>query len=73
MRAALEDLAPRVRRRSAATPSTLRIVPFGTVPDPGKLAYYEDLGIREIVLRIPGGDADAVLPVLDEYAALVAQ
>ena len=31
--------------------STLRIVPFGTVPDPGKLAYYEDIGIREIVLE----------------------
>ena len=49
----------------------MRIVPFGTVPDPGKLAYYEDLGIREIVLRIPGGGESEVLPLLDEYAALV--
>ena len=71
IRAALEDLrtACDAVGRDA---STLRIVPFGTVPDPGKLAYYEDLGIREIVLRIPGGDAEAVLPVLDEYSALLA-
>jgi probable F420-dependent oxidoreductase len=71
VRAALDDL------RTACDavgrdPSSLRIVPFGTVPDAGKLAYYEDLGIREIVLRIPGGDAAAVLPLLDEYAALIA-
>ncbi len=70
VRAALEDLG-RACAEVGRDASTLRIVPFGTVPDAGKLAYYEDLGIREIVLRVPGGDADAVLPVLDEYAALV--
>jgi probable F420-dependent oxidoreductase len=69
VRAALDDL----RRACDAVgrdASTLRVVPFGTVPDPGKLAYYADLGIREIVLRIPGGVADTVLPVLDRYADL---
>jgi probable F420-dependent oxidoreductase len=70
VRAALEDLR-RACDEVGRDASTLRIVPFGTVPDPGKLAYYEDLGIREIVLRIPGGDASAVLPILDEYATLV--
>src|SRR5262249_37354393 len=35
-------------------PSTLRIVPFGTVPDAGKLEYYESIGIDEVVLRLPG-------------------
>jgi len=72
VRAALEDLR-RACDDVGRDASTLRIVPFGTVPDPGKLAYYEDLGIREIVLRIPGGDADEVLPVLDEYASLIAR
>ena len=38
---------------------------------PGKLDYYESIGITEIVLRVEGGDADAVLPVLDEFATLV--
>jgi probable F420-dependent oxidoreductase len=49
----------------------MRIVPFGTLPDPGKLDYYESIGITEIVLRVHGGDADGVLPQLDEYARLV--
>jgi probable F420-dependent oxidoreductase len=51
-------------------PSTLRIVPFGTIPDAGKLDYYASLGIDEIVLRVPSGDAPTVLPLLDEYATL---
>jgi probable F420-dependent oxidoreductase len=70
IRAALDDL----RRACDAVDrdaDTLRIVPFGTIPDPGKLDYYASLGIREIVLRIPGGTADGVLPILDEYAALI--
>jgi len=52
-------------------PATLRIVPFGTLPDAGKLEYYASLGITEVVLRLPAGDADRVLPILDEYAPLV--
>ena len=52
-------------------PSTLRIVPFGTIPNAGKLEYYASLGIEEIVLRVPSADADTVLPLLDEYAALI--
>ena len=51
-------------------PSTLRIVPFGTIPNAGKLEYYASLGIEEIVLRVPSAEADVVLPLLDEYAAL---
>jgi probable F420-dependent oxidoreductase len=51
-------------------PSTLRIVPFGTIPNAGKLDYYASLGIEEIVLRVPSADRDVVLPLLDEYAAL---
>ena len=70
IRAALDDL----RRACDAVgrdASKLRIVPFGTVPNPGKLDYYATLGITEVVLRIEGGNADAVLPILDEYTALI--
>jgi probable F420-dependent oxidoreductase len=52
-------------------PSSLRIVPFGTVPSPEKLAYYEDIGITEVVLRLPSAPADVVLPLLDRYAELL--
>ena len=45
-------------------------MPFGTLPDAGKLEYYASLGITEVVLRVPGGAADRVLPILDEFAPL---
>jgi probable F420-dependent oxidoreductase len=70
VRAALPELA-RACEAAGRDPGTLRIVPFGTVPDPGKLDYYASIGINEIVLRLPSGDRDRVLPKLDEYAELV--
>lgn len=70
VRAALPDLH-RAAEAAGRDPSALRIVPFGVLPDPGKLDYYASLGIDQVVLRIPTGPADAVLPVLDEHARLV--
>jgi hypothetical protein len=52
-------------------PQSLRLVPFGTVPDPGKVEYYASIGIDEVVLRLPSAGRDRVLPKLDEFAALV--
>jgi len=52
-------------------PQTLRLVPFGTVPDPGKLEYYASIGIDEVVLRLPSTGRERALPRLDELAALV--
>jgi probable F420-dependent oxidoreductase len=70
VRAALPDLHKACEARGR-DPESLRIIPFGTIPDPGKLEYYASIGIDEIVLRVPSGDAGRVLPVLDEYAKLV--
>jgi probable F420-dependent oxidoreductase len=70
IRAALGDLR-RACDDVGRDASELRIVPFGSIPDPGKLEYYERLGIAEIVLRVVGGDADTVLPQLDRYTELV--
>ncbi|HET9729152.1 MAG TPA: LLM class F420-dependent oxidoreductase, partial [Acidimicrobiia bacterium] len=53
-------------------PQTLSIVPFGTIPDPGKLEYYAEIGITEVVLRLPGAGRDRVLGLLDEYASYIA-
>jgi probable F420-dependent oxidoreductase len=69
VRAALADLERACEERGR-DPKTLRIVPFGTVPDPGKLEYYESMGIDEVVLRLPGGPRDRVLPRLDALAEL---
>lgn len=52
--------------------SSLRVVPFGTIPDPGKIDYYASIGIDEIILRVRGGNADSVQRQLDRYAELVA-
>jgi probable F420-dependent oxidoreductase len=52
-------------------PSELRIVPFGTVPDAGKLEYYESIGVTEVVLRLPSADAATVQRTLDRYVDLL--
>ena len=70
VKAALPDLY-RACESFGRDPATLQIVPFGTLPDAGKLEYYESIGVTEVVLRLPSGDADRVLPILDEYAPLV--
>jgi len=48
-------------------PASVRIVPFGTLPTPGKLDYYASIGVREVVLRIPSAAPDEVLSALDAY------
>jgi probable F420-dependent oxidoreductase len=68
VRAALPELH-KACEAAGRDPASIRIVPFGTVPDPGKVEYYESLGVDEVVLRLPSAGADRVLPVLDEYAS----
>jgi probable F420-dependent oxidoreductase len=70
VRAALPELHAAFEAQGR-DPKELRIVPFGTFPDAGKLEYYESIGIDEVVLRIPNTGAGDILPVLDEYAALI--
>jgi len=52
-------------------PATLEVVPMGTIPDAGKIEYLGTLDIEEIVLGLPSGTRDEVLPVLDQYAPIV--
>jgi probable F420-dependent oxidoreductase len=73
--AGLTDAIPQLREAVAAAgrdPSTLEIVPFGSIPDPGKLDHFESIGVTECVFRLPSAPRDVVLPLLDEQAALVA-
>ena len=48
-------------------PASLRVVPFGTLPERGKLDHYASLGIGEVVLRLPSAGRDEVLRTLDAY------
>ena len=66
---------PRLREAVAEAgrdPAALEIVPFGSIPDPGKLDHFERIGVTECVFRLPSAPRDVVLPLLDEQAALVA-
>lgn len=52
-------------------PATAEVVPFGTVPDAGKLEYLAGLGVQEVVLRVPNGPHDEVMRTLDAHAAFL--
>ena len=68
--AALEGLR-RAMVDAGRDPSTLHVVPFGTVPDVGKLEHYAAIGCTEVVLRIPSGPDDDMLRVLDVYTRFI--
>ena len=67
VKGALGDLAAAVER-AGRDPASVRVVPFATLPDQGKLDYYASLGIEEVVTQLPSAEEDVILPVLDEYA-----
>jgi probable F420-dependent oxidoreductase len=72
--AGLKDAIPRLRDRVAGVgrdPDALEIVPFGSVPDPGKLAYFETIGVTEVIFQLPSAPRDTVLRVLDKQTALL--
>ncbi|GAA3810530.1 LLM class F420-dependent oxidoreductase [Sphaerisporangium flaviroseum] len=70
----VKDALPALREaydKAGRDPATVRVVPFGTVPSKGKLDYYAELGIEEVVCSVPSASAATVLPVLDGYSALL--
>jgi len=48
-------------------PADLSVIPIGSVPEVGKLAYYAELGVTETVLRVPSAGRDEVLRALDAH------
>jgi probable F420-dependent oxidoreductase len=52
-------------------PDNLEIIPFGSLPDPGKLEHFARIGVTECVFRLPSAPRDVVLPILDRQAAMV--
>ena len=49
------------------------LVLFGAIPDPALIKGRIDQGFDEVVLTVPAGTAEDVLPVLDRYAEIVRQ
>jgi probable F420-dependent oxidoreductase len=66
LRAALGDLRAALEARGRDF-AAAHIVPFGVLPDAGKLEYYASNGCTEVVLRVPSAPRDEVMPVLDEF------
>jgi len=57
--------------RAGRDPAAIRVVPMGSIPQPGKLEHFRDIGLTEVVLNLESAGRDEVLPVLDRYAAVV--
>lgn len=70
--AAMADLRA-AAEKLGRNPAELTVVPFGTLPDQGKLDHYESLGIPETVLRLPSAGRDEVLATLDSFAPFLAR
>ncbi len=70
VRAALPALH-RALEEAGRDPATMQVVVFGSVADREKLAYYASLGVTEVILRLPVGPPDVVLPALDQHARLL--
>lgn len=69
--AGLTESVPRFRAEAEAAgrdPTRLKVLTFGTLPSPGKLAHYAEIGVDECVLRLPSAGRDEVLRTLDSYA-----
>jgi probable F420-dependent oxidoreductase len=73
--AGLSDALPRLRDAMAdagRSPDELRVITFGSIPNPGKLDHFEAIGITDCVFNLPSAPAAEVLPLLDRQAELVA-
>lgn len=67
----LTESVPKLRtawESAGRDPKDLQVIPYAVLPSPGKLAYYADLGIEEVVLQLPPSAEPEVLRTLDAYA-----
>lgn len=70
----LREAVPRLREAVAEAgrdPSSLEVAPMAVIPDAGKFDHYEEIGCTEVVIDLPSAPADRVLPLLDDFAAMV--
>jgi probable F420-dependent oxidoreductase len=57
----------RVAEEAGRDPKELTVIPFGTVPNQGKLEHYASLGVTEVVLQLPSAPEDVVLKAMDDH------
>jgi len=69
---ALPDLK-RAWQEAGRDPGAMELMPFGSLPDVGKLGYFESIGVTETVLGLSYGTRDEVLRELDGFAKVVTE
>ncbi|HLG92254.1 MAG TPA: TIGR03619 family F420-dependent LLM class oxidoreductase [Acidimicrobiales bacterium] len=69
LRAALAELARRAEE-AGRDPASIEVSVTWAQPELGRLEHYASLGVRRVVLGLPPGGPDQVLPVLDGFARL---
>ena len=52
---------------------SVEVVVFGAIPEAGKLAHYQEIGVDEVVLRIPTVSDAAAINALDDGARYLAK
>ena len=70
----VEQLLPRFRQmlsEAGRDPQSAPVTLFGASEDADRLARYRDLGIARMVVMLPSGNRDQILPILDRWAALI--
>ena len=67
---------PELRRaveEAGRDPSGLQVITFGSIPDPGKLQHFDDIGVAEVILQLPSAPRDPVLSALDGHAQALSE
>ncbi|QLE72496.1 TIGR03619 family F420-dependent LLM class oxidoreductase [Streptomyces rectiverticillatus] len=66
----LKETIPQLRRawQEAGRPGEPQVVPYAVHPSAGKLAYFADLGLTEVVVGLPSAGEAEILRALDAHA-----
>jgi len=70
--AAIRDLRAQAEQ-AGRQPSEVPVSIFGAAAKEATLQQYQDLGVERTVFGLPPAGKDKVLPLLDQYAALIPQ
>jgi alkanesulfonate monooxygenase SsuD/methylene tetrahydromethanopterin reductase-like flavin-dependent oxidoreductase (luciferase family) len=68
--AQLRDLRAQAAR-AGRDPGTISVSVFGGKADPAVLERFRTAGVERLVLPLPSEGRERVLPLLDQYAALL--
>lgn len=70
----LSEAIPKLRaacEQAGRDPDEVGVVPFGSLPTPGKLDHFADLGVAEVVVLLPSAGRDETLAALDKATTTI--